>query len=180
MLTTEDRRWLTGEKSYEGEHAKQQRYQRRRDIRQRVHNSILDFSILFEHLEDAEREKLFEKSRVDGIEEFERGLRDALAFVLYGAGLTETMDRAGSDRPASLADHLLWDAVERAGRRDDILVESVDLAIEATDGHVATIVEKLRSDENVSPTELAVLLESGEVDTDDVRTCIRKELFDDE
>jgi hypothetical protein len=56
MLTTEDRRWLTGEKVYDGQHAKQQRYQRRRDIRECVYNSMLDFSILPDELDDEWRD----------------------------------------------------------------------------------------------------------------------------
>lgn len=182
MLTTEDRRWLTGEKSYEGEHAKQQRYQRRRDIRKRVRNTILDFTILFEHLEDAEREKLFERLGEDGTEgeEFAAGLSDGLAFILYNAGITETMLEDGSDGTESTAERLLREAVSAAGKRDEILVEDVELSIDATRAPIASILEDLRAGNEVSPAELCLLLESEAVDTEDARDCIRELVVDGE
>lgn len=94
MLTTEDRRRLTGERTYEGQHAKQQRYQRRNDVRDRVYNSILDFTIRFEDLEEDERRKVFGEVTDDGSqwidtdEEFRDGVRGALAFLLRGVGVT--------------------------------------------------------------------------------------------
>jgi hypothetical protein len=181
MLTTEDRRWLTGEKSYEGQHAKQQRYQRRRDIRSRVRNTILDFTILFEHLEESEREKLFDRPDEDGEtdDEFTNGLRDALAFVLYNTGITESMEREGSERSVPLAERLLQDAVYRAGKRDEILVEDVDLAIEATRAPVSAILEDLKAGNEVSPARLCLLLESDEIDTARAQDCIREMILDD-
>jgi hypothetical protein len=179
MLTTEDRRWLTGEKSYEGEHAKQQRYQRRRDIRKRVHNTILDFTILFEHLEEAEREKLFERlENGDDDDEFTAGLRDGLAFILYNAGITEAMLEAHSGGTESTAERLLREAVYAAGKRDEILVEDLELSIDATRAPIASILEELRAGNEVSTAELCLLLESEAVDTDDARDCIRELVLD--
>ncbi len=175
MLTTEDRRWLTGEKSYEGEHAKQQRYQRRRDIRKRVHNTILDFTILFEHLEETERKKLFEHLEDD---EFVAGLRDGLAFILYNAGITEAMLEERSDGAESTAERLLQEAVYAAGKRDEILVEDLELSIEATRAPIASILEELRAGNEVSPAELCLLLESEAIDTDGARDCIRELVLD--
>lgn len=134
MLTTEDRRWLTGEKRYEDEHAKQRRYQRRRDIRKRVYNSSLDFSILFEHLEADEREKVFgtpttNQASLTDDRELTNGVRDGLAFLLYSTGSTSSMD--ADDGPEPIAERLLTEALRRAGRKDGILVESADLDIEA-------------------------------------------------
>jgi hypothetical protein len=184
MLTTEDRRWLAGEKSYEGQHAKQQRYQRRRDIRSRVQNTILDFSILFEHLEESEREKLFglideNETDDDGDNEFTNGLRDTLAFVLYNTGITESMNREKSEGPGPLAERLLRDAVYRAGARDEILVEDIDLTIEATHASVSEILDDLKAGNEVSPARLCLLLESDEIDTAGVQDCIRKTIIDD-
>lgn len=184
MLTTEDRRWLTGEKSYEGEHAKQQRYQRRRDIRDRVYNTILDFGILLEHLEESEREKLFDQidGRAVGSEddEFILGLRDALAFILYSTGITESMVRENrDDRSVSFAEQLLRDAVYEAGKREDVLVEDVELTIDATDAPIATILQDLEAGNEVSPAGLRLLMESNNVDTARVQDCIREMVFDD-
>lgn len=180
MLTTEDRRWLTGEKTYEGEHAKQQRYQRRKDIRERVYNSLLDFTILFEHLEEAEREKLFERARAEGFDdrELRTGTRDALAFVLYSAGVTDLM-QPRTEPSIPTAKRLLDDALYRAGREDDVLVENVDLDIEATRVSIAGLLDDLEAGTDVSPTELRVLMESDTVDTAEVQECIRSMIFDD-
>lgn len=184
MLTTEDRRWLTGEKRYEGEHAKQQRYQRRRDIRERVYNSLLDFSILFEHLEADEREKLFgtpgtkQESLTDD-RELTHGIRDALAFLLYNTGISSLMDAdGGSSEP--VAEWLLTEALHRAGQKEGILVESVELDIEAVDLPQASLLEDLKAGEELSPRELRALIESEHVDIQDVQEHVRRQVFDDE
>jgi hypothetical protein len=184
MLTTEDRRWLTGEKHYEGEHAKQQRYQRRRDIRERVYNSLLDFSILFEHLETDEREKLFgtpgtDRKRLTDDRELTAGIRDALAFLLYNTGVTAMMDGDGGD-PGPVAEWLLTEALHQAGTRDGIFVESVTLDIDAVDLPRASLLEDLEAGHELSPGELRLLLESDQVDTRDVQEHVRKQVFDDE
>ncbi len=184
MLTTEDRRWLTGEKHYEGEHAKQQRYQRRRDIRERVYNSLLDFAILFEHLEEDEREKLFgtpgtKQEPIDDDRELANGIRDALAFLLYNTGISSMMceDERGS---APIADWLLTEALRRAGRKDGIFVENVELSIDAIDLPRASLLEDLEAGNELSPRELRLLLESDQIDTRTVQEHIRNQLFEDE
>jgi hypothetical protein len=184
MLTTEDRRWLTGEKHYEGEHAKQQRYQRRRDIRERVYNSLLDFSILYEHLETDEREKLFgtpeaDQKQLTDDRELTTGMCDALAFLLYNTGVTAMMDADGGDS-SPVAEWLLTEALHQAGTRDGILVESVNLDIDAVEFPQASLLEDLEAGHELSPRELRLLLESDQVDTQDVQEHIRKQVFDNE
>jgi translation elongation factor EF-1beta len=183
MLTTEDRRWLTGEKHYEGEHAKQQRYQRRRDIRDRVYNSLLDFSILFEHLDADEREKLFGSPEtgqqpVTDDRELADGIRDGLAFLLYSTGITAAMrtDESGTD---PIAEWLLVEALHRAGEKDGLLVEDVDIDIDAIELPRSSLLEDLREGEDLSPRELRVLLESEDVDTAAVQEQLREQLFED-
>jgi len=183
MLTTEDRRWLTSEKIYEGEHAKQQRYQRRRDIRERVYNSLLDFSILFDHLEADEREKLFGTPGTDQKEltddrELTDGIRDALAFLLYNTGITALMKGDGS--PNAVGEWLLTEAIDQAGKKDGTLVEAVDLDIDAVALPQASLLEDLEAGQELSPRELRVLLESDHVDSRDVQNHIRRQVFDDE
>lgn len=187
MLTTEDRRWLTGEKTYEGEHAKQQRYQRRRDIRERVYNSLLDFTILLHQLEETERKKLFGQISDDGTqwdiedESFEAGIRDALAFLLYNVGMTKRM---GTDNDAlsgsTVAEQLVTDAIYRAGRRDDFLVEDVDLAVSATHLPLSNVLEDLEAGTPLSPARLRVLMESDSVDTTEIQECIRTMILDED
>lgn len=196
MLTTEDRRWLTGEKEYEGEHAKQQRYQRRRDIHERVYNSILDWTILFDHFEERQRTKLFEDAKTapderpendespghddssadeepPGDDEFSAGLRDALAFVLYNTGIVDAMGDGGGAHETP-AERLLFEAIYRAGSRDGILVEDVDLEIVAVDRPLTAVLEDLERGRDLSPAELRLILESDEVETARVQECVRE------
>lgn len=182
MLTTEDRRWLTGEKTYEGEHAKQQRYQRRRDICERVYNSLLDFSILFEHLEETEWEKLFGTPGVNqqaftDDRELSNGIRDGLAFLLYNTGITALMN-SSKDHPDVAAEQLLVEAIHRAGKKDGILVEDVTLDIEAVNLAHSSLLDDLEAGNELSPREIHVLLESESVDTVEVQEAIRKQVFD--
>jgi hypothetical protein len=187
MLTTEDRRWLTNEKTYEGEHAKQQRYQRRRDIRERVYNSILDFSILFHYLEDTEREKLFGHiigegpRQIDDPDAFEDGIADALAFLVYnigGTALMRTPDTETQER--SIAQRMVTDALYRAGRRDDLLVEDVSLDIDATYLPLPNVLDELEAGTPLSPARLRVLLESEHVEAAEIQACIRRMIFNDD
>lgn len=187
MLTTEDRRWLTGEKTYEGEHAKQQRYQRRRDIRDRVSNAILDFSILFAHLEQREREKLFgtvssgpsQRGTDDG-DSFMDGICDGLAFLLYNTGITRSMGQSSipTSEPTA-AEQFLSEALYRAGRKDDILVRNATLDIDADQVPPEQLLEKLAEGNDLSPAELRLLMESDLVDIADVQHCLRASLFED-
>lgn len=184
MLTTEDRRWLTGEKVYDGQHAKQQRYQRRRDIRERVYNSILDFSILLDELDDDEwREIVGEvtdggKQWQNADEDLQAGVRDGLAFLLRTIGIA-TLMRDDQASQGTVPERLFTTALRRAGHRDGLLVESVSLDIEATDVGIPELLDDLQSDEPLSAGSLYLLMESGTVDTDVVQDCLRDELFDD-
>lgn len=184
MLTTEDRRWLTGDKEYEGEHAKQQRYQRRKDIRERVWNSVLDFTILFEHLDNDQCEDIFDLLAEEGSsktaerESFANGVRDALAFFLYNVGVTELMREVTSPATdGAAAEQFVTEALTRAGRKDDLLVEEVDLNIEATPASLSDILADLEAGEELSAGELQYLIESGTVDVTELQGCIRDQLF---
>lgn len=185
MLTTEDRRWLTGEKTYEGQHAKQQRYQRRNDIRKRIHNSILDFTILFEDLQEDERRKIFGEVTDDGRQwadvdrEFRDGVRDGLAFLLRGVDVAALMGDSTSGEQR-LSELILELALARAGWRDGFLVEGMHLDIDATEVAVPTLLDDIESGDDVSPAELYLLMESGAVDTAVVQDCLRDQLGGDE
>lgn len=182
MLTTEDRRWLTGEKTYEGQHAKQQRYQRRNDIRERVYNSILDFTILFEELDD-ERAAIFGdviddgRRWVDIDREFRDGIRDALAFLLRGIAVRTLLGERSTTKPR-VAGKMIELALSRAGQRDGFLVEDVELEIEATEVSVPELVGDLESGANLTPADLYFLMERGAVDSSVVQECLREGLVD--
>ena len=80
ILTPSDREFLLGRKTDYTEHS---RKQKRNRIRRRVRNAILDFSILFEHLEDRDRDTVFDPDAEDR-EAYTRGITDMLAFLHLG------------------------------------------------------------------------------------------------
>lgn len=179
MLTTEDRRWLSGEKRYEGEHAKQQRYQRRRDVRERIDTSIRDFSVLLEHLEPAERRKVFDPERADGggvpdDPELTRGVRDGLAFLLHATGITDGMGGGAGAVARTTAGDLLAEAITEAGRKEGYLVERVDLEVDARPVDRDRIAGKLAADEPLTPAELTAAIEHESVDEAAIRAQIRE------
>lgn len=185
MLTTEDRRWLTGEKVYDGQHAKQQRYQRRRDIRERVYNSMLDFSILLDELDDDEWHEIFGEVSDGGQqwknadEDLQTGVRDGLAFLLRTIGIA-TLMRDGQTSEETVPERMFTTALRRAGHRDGLLVDAVSLDIDATNVGIPELLEGLQSDEPLSAGSLYLLMESGAVDTDVVQECLREQLSDEE
>lgn len=80
ILTQSDREFLLGRKS---DYTEQSRRQKRSRIRRRVRNAVLDFPILFEHLNERDREMVFDPD--DGHrEEYTRGITDMLAFLHLG------------------------------------------------------------------------------------------------
>jgi len=80
ILTPSDREYLLGRKTDYTDHSKKQKRNR---IRRRVRNAILDFSILFEHLEDRDRETVFDPDDEDR-DAYTRGITDMLAFLHLG------------------------------------------------------------------------------------------------
>ena len=80
ILTPSDREYLLGRKTDYTEHSKKQKRNR---IRRRLRNAMLDFTILFEHLEDRDRETVFNPDD-DNREAYTRGMTDMLAFLHLG------------------------------------------------------------------------------------------------
>jgi hypothetical protein len=80
ILTPSDREFLLGRKTDYTEHSKKQKRNR---IRRRVRNAILDFSILFDHLEDRDRETVFNPESA-AREDYTRGIVDMLGFLHLG------------------------------------------------------------------------------------------------
>lgn len=80
ILTPSDRDFLLGRKTDYTEHSKKQKRNR---IRRRVRNAVLDFSILFEYLEERDRSTVFAPDDEDR-EAYTRGITDTLAFLHLG------------------------------------------------------------------------------------------------
>lgn len=190
MLTSLQRDFLTGEHEYTGEHAKQERYQRRKAIRERIYHTLLDFTLLLDHLDASEREKVFggPMEAFIGFEdsEFEKGLRDTLAFILYGAGVTALMKAGGENLHEPTAERLLEDALYRAGKKagDDsrmgpFLVEDLELRIDAARIPVPNLIGDLEEGRELHPAAVRMLLEMDEVDMAPIQEQLRKMLLDD-
>ena len=80
VLTPSDRDFLLGRKTDYTEHSKKQKRNR---IRRRVSNAMLDFSILFEYLEERDRNTVFDPDDEDR-EALTQGITDMLAFLHLG------------------------------------------------------------------------------------------------
>ncbi len=80
ILTPSDRDFLLGRKTDYTDHSKKQKRNR---IRRRVRNAVLDFSILFECLEERDRETVFDPDDQDR-DAYTQGITDMLAFLHLG------------------------------------------------------------------------------------------------
>jgi hypothetical protein len=80
ILTPSDREFLLGRKTDYTEHSKKQKRNR---IRRRLRNAILDFSIIFEHLEDRDRETVFNPED-EARDAYTQGVVDMLGFLHLG------------------------------------------------------------------------------------------------
>jgi hypothetical protein len=80
ILTPSDREFLLGRKTDYTEHSKKQKRNR---IRRRLRNALLDFTILFEHLEERDRETVFDPDD-EAREAYTQGITDLLGFLYLG------------------------------------------------------------------------------------------------
>jgi len=80
ILTPSDRDFLIGRKTDYTDHSKKQKRNR---IRRRVRNAVLDFSILFEYMEERDRETVFDPDDEDR-DAYTQGITDVLSFLHLG------------------------------------------------------------------------------------------------
>ena len=80
ILTPSDRDFLLGRKTDYTDHSKKQKRNR---IRRRVRNAVLDFSILFEYMEERDRNTVFDPDDEDR-DAYTQGITDTLAFLHLG------------------------------------------------------------------------------------------------
>jgi hypothetical protein len=80
ILTPSDREFLLGRKTDYTDHSKKQKRNR---IRRRVRNAILDFTILFEYLDERDRKTVFDPEDAER-GAYTQGITDALAFFHLG------------------------------------------------------------------------------------------------
>jgi succinate dehydrogenase flavin-adding protein (antitoxin of CptAB toxin-antitoxin module) len=80
ILTPSDREFLLGRQTDYTEHSKKQKRNR---IRRRLRNALLDFTILFDHLEERDRKTVF-NPQDDARDAYTQGITDLLGFLHLG------------------------------------------------------------------------------------------------
>lgn len=163
VLTPSDREFLLGRKTDYTDHSKKQKRNR---IRRRVRNAILDFTILFESLDERDRETVFDPED-DERDAYTRGITDTLAFLHlgtmgYSTPFKQMLARGVSKGEQELAgsDYRMVNVefnVDPVGRIDvDEVVEKLDRGEfeEITDEELRAFVRLLAESEDFSPGPL--------------------------
>ncbi|MFC6823502.1 hypothetical protein [Halopelagius fulvigenes] len=163
ILTPSDREFLLGRKTDYTEHSKKQKRNR---IRRRLRNAILDFTILFDHLEDRDRETVFDPDD-EAREAYTRGIVDMLGFLhlgtmgyyvpfkdMLGQGVNRAEQKlAGSDYRMVTVDF----NVDPVGQIDvDEVVDKLEAGHfdEVTDEELRAFVRLMTESETFSPSEM--------------------------
>jgi hypothetical protein len=163
VLTPSDREFLLGRKTDYTEHSKKQKRNR---IRRRIRNAILDFTILFEHLDDRDRETVFDPDDAER-DAYTQGIVDMLAFLHlgtmgYSTPFKDMLAQGVSKGEQELAgsDYRMVNVefnVDPVGRIDvDEVVEKLDQGRfdEITDGELRAFARLLAESEDFSPVPL--------------------------
>lgn len=174
ILSPADRKYLQGGREYDSEGTE---YNTKRRIRKRVREGILDFTLLFNELEHEEREKIFGSNLTPLIElddDLAQGMRDALAFILEGAGGAALLDE---HRPKGLtSEQLLERAIGRLARQYGYFPRRIDMSGIEIDAERLpwNLEEGLEQGEELPPEALAFLMEEyDEIDTIEVQELLR-------
>jgi hypothetical protein len=165
MLTDFQRRFLAGEHTYTGEHAAQERYQRRTAIRGRIRNSLRDFTFLFDHLDSDELLRLFDPNEYDADEwnAIYAGMIDALA--LFFRANFERADHRDIQYPSVMNDDLVKAALRRAlGARGEVLYDFTPFMYSTRQDTVSELQERFLSGEPLSHTEFETLASQGAIE----------------
>ncbi|ELY99459.1 hypothetical protein [Natrialba asiatica] len=170
ILTPADRDFLRGEKEYSSEQSERDARYR---IRQRLMDSILDFNILVNNMDEKDREQIFESNfsksekppndeiTEDDLQElvkktmFINGISSAIGF--FYLGVTDT---------GSPFDEVLESGIEIGEEQRGYVVEDVnvsyDVSRKKTD--IKKLVQKLETGDPLEPDELRAIVRSGDSD----------------
>ena len=161
ILTPSDREFLLGRKTDYTEHS---RKQKRNRIRRRLRNAILDFTILFEYLEDRDRETVFNPEDEDR-DAYTQGIVDMLGFLHLGTMgyytpfkdmLAQGVNRAEQELAGSDYRMVTVDFnVEPVGQIDvDAVIDKLEFGRfdEITDEELRAFVRLLAESDDFSPT----------------------------
>lgn len=186
ILNDADRKWLLMDRDeYIMKHSRQYWGQRRDEVRKRVRNGILDFTLLFEHLEHDQREELFggrltPHRRFDD-PDFEAGVRDTLAFMLDGTGIFTHLDEWETHNEMT-GERLLEEAFARGAWRWGHDLQDFQLEVVAERIPVRELLQRLDAGESLTVDELARLAISqhDRVDPAVLQASLREQLLDED
>lgn len=183
MLTKTDRAFLKESGNYyTGENAKQQRYERRTNIKERVTASLVDFEDLF-NADEAERKRVFgdyDRPHRDSFknQKVREGVINALAFLLRESGVTACMGRSGHGLHNPLFKQVMLEALRRVGVEEGYLVTDFDHnCIEAQRMPSRQLKQKLERGEELSAEEVRYLMEQEDM-KNEVQEQLRKRILD--
>jgi hypothetical protein len=159
-------------------------YKKRSDLRERIHASLLDGELMFNHLPDEDRERIFDptqaphaiyqsakdgrkdkgevKNRVDvrmESHELESSIADLVAFVYEGL----VKYRSPHDRPF---ESILQNAMHRVEKRNSWYLKDFDFKAEFDKTGHGERLERFRSGE-ATKQEAIALLQQGEISEDE-------------
>ncbi len=169
FLTEKNREQLRGNRP---DASRQNKSHHRGQIRKGLRNALLDFSIVFDHMDDDELQKVLGEytgpSRIEWKDDaIARGMRDTLAFVLREAG-TETDLIGAAPRQDIAYKELLYDSLQRIGAEKDVVVHDVELKTETDRINIHNLKQKLEREgrDALTYAEIGVLAAEGELPDD--------------
>lgn len=191
-LTAEDRAFLRG-KEYSSDEA---RYNARRRVRNRIHDTILDLAFLMNRFEE-NTELVWEALDDDEYPELETAIGGAIALMFCGITEPRDLHQANVRPTAAVSGHRLQNgkdnhtsvpflraletAFDRAYPEYDILFEGAELHMETTRlPNLKTIRRHLEEGKILHPKLGGKLLESGKIDDEAFTELAREELLGDE
>lgn len=158
ILSKTDRKYLAGLKDYKHE---QSELNRKQEIRQRAENSLRDFPLLTNHLDNEQKEKIFSSFEEDELEEL---LSIVLMFIYQGTGRDinqlENIIKSGLMSDISLA----------TGKPDvtDVKSISVDIDVEM-EPDVDEAYNRFKRGEVLLPEEIGLLVRHGRLSMDELQ-----------
>lgn len=192
ILSEQDRKYLLDHPDSEIEPKSEQERNIRRRIRQKCKQAILDFSILFNQLENRDREQIFPSRIRDSQAPIWQGMVNGLAFLFYGDGrvfqdsVWQTLDsdltvggehkQASEVEQSSSSDPIHWlveQGITGAGNRDGYAMKDIDLDFTAEQMYPEQMTDRIKHGQDLSIEEMCYYLnrleETGRCDTKELQ-----------
>lgn len=169
ILTRNDREWIVNRPEDLNESTKRQKHQR---IRDRLHQSIIDATILLEHMDYSDLQQAFEPrgerevgARVHFLEAI-----DHMLGLIYLGYLDDNGEATHEDQEGGYFEHSARSGIEQALNRIGYSVESLDVSIEVERGaRFEEIVDELADQ---SHDTLFQLYQAGEISGNELTAAL--------